>query len=111
MPVTIAEWLESRTPRPPAELAARLGDALGAAAARNAASAYDAMLDAAERMLAELTLHPCVERGQAMELLTADALITYAFESAAEAPEQVAARARQALVRLAALAPEGEERV
>jgi hypothetical protein len=40
-----------------------------------------------------------------LELLAADALVTYAFEAAADAPTLLSERARQAMMRIAALAP------
>ncbi len=104
--MTIAEWLEAREPRPPDELAARLRVALGASVRRSVGDAPDVLLQAAARVLEDLVRHPCMQRDQAMDLLTADALVTYAFEAAAEAPEQLEARATAALARLAALAPE-----
>jgi hypothetical protein len=101
--MTIAEWLATRTPTPPPQLAARLRDALGAAAEEDARLAPDRCLDAAEALVGRLLREGRTGRDSAAELLAADALVTYAFEAAAAAPERLEARARGAMMRLAQL--------
>lgn len=74
-------WLDARRPAPPAALAERL---------RGAAAASDGPLP---ETLARLGLHllggvvarPAGGRELALDLLAADALVTYAFEAQAEA--------------------------
>lgn len=102
--MTIGEWLATRTPAPPAELDAALRAALGDAVGRDAAAMHDEALAAAERLLSPLLARGCETRAQANILLTADALVTYAFEAAADEPEVIAERATAAMMRLAQLA-------
>jgi len=102
--VTIRDWLTSRTPPPPAQLRARIDDALGDRAGRPMADALAEHLAAAEVMLRDLLARPTAGRESALDLLVVDALVTYAFEAAAANPELLAGRASDAMVRLAALA-------
>jgi hypothetical protein len=101
--VTVGEWLVARTPRPPRALAARLGAVLGDALALDRAEACEALVAAAERLAAELLAKGSTTRDSALDLLTADALVTYAFEAAAEQPNELVARAHDAMLRMAAL--------
>jgi hypothetical protein len=102
--VTIGEWLDTRTPAPPEALAARLRAALGSQAQRDARELPDRALDAALVLLAALMARECTRRDQALDLLAADALVTYAFEAGSDAPERLAAQAEGAMQRIAALA-------
>ena len=102
--MTIGEWLDTRTPEPPAELAVVLREALGASLARDAAEMPEASLGAAEALLARALEAGCRDRAQAVVLLAADALVTYAFEAAAEDPDRLGERAAAAIERLARLA-------
>lgn len=77
----VIAWLESRRPAPPAALAACL-----------AAAVTDAALPLAEhlavlgqRLLTRVAGRPEGGRELALELLAADAFVTYAFEAQAEA--------------------------
>jgi len=54
--------------------------------------------------LTELAARPSAGRESALDLLTVDALVTYAFEAAAGAPESLEATATAAMIRLAATA-------
>jgi hypothetical protein len=77
----VLAWLESRRPAPPAALAACL-----AAAVTDAAlplSEHLALLG--QRMLTGVADRPDGGRELALELLAADAFVTYAFEAQAEA--------------------------
>jgi hypothetical protein len=102
--VTIAEWLATRTPVPPDALAERLRCALEPVLQRDAREIPDAALAAAEMVLADLRREGCTCRAQALDLLAADALVTYAFEAASEDPGTLATRADEAMRRIAALA-------
>jgi hypothetical protein len=51
--------------------------------------------------LAEVLADGCTARDAALDLLTADALVTYAFEAAAESPREVDAIAAEAMQRIA----------
>jgi hypothetical protein len=100
--MTPGEWLSGRTPVPPPALRARLTQAL-----RDVASAADDLpesyLRAAERLIEELLQGECTSRDSALDLLTADALVTYAFEAASESPESLVPRAAAAMRRIASL--------
>lgn len=104
--MTIAVWLATRTPPPPPLLAGRLEEALSPALGRDAAQLEDAALAAAEEMLHHLLSTPDAGRGRALDLLAADALVTYAFEAASDEPDAIAERAGRAMMRLALLATE-----
>lgn len=77
-----------------------LGDSLALDSSRGS----DACFDAGERLLEAVLEAGCSSRETARDLLTADALVTYAFEAAAQSPAALAARASGAMTRLAALA-------
>lgn len=64
----------------------------------------DALLDASATAMADLLRDGCLTRESGFDLLAVDALVTYAFEAAADDPEQLDARTRAALSRIAALA-------
>jgi hypothetical protein len=71
-------WLARRRPPPPDALPLPIGERIGSVTERLA----DAGAEALERALAQSG-----ERKGAFELLAADALLTYACESAAAAPD------------------------
>jgi len=66
--------------------------------------AYEVLLETAESMLADLIEHGCAHRERALDLLAVDALVTYAFEAAAESPSTLAERATSAMLAIARLA-------
>ena len=92
-------WLQSRQPAPPPDLAAKLAQCL--------AAAPDGMLEGASRAetvgrLGLARLRTAVWRrdateAAAMDLLAADALVTYAFEAAAEEGADLSALVRRLL--------------
>ena len=101
--MTIAEWLAARRPTPPPQLTERLLAALGAAGGDDATLTATRCLEAAERMVADLLRDGRTGRDSAPDLLAADALVTYAFEAASDAPESLVERAHAAMGRLASL--------
>jgi hypothetical protein len=101
--MTVREWLAQRQPAPPAALLARVETVLGAAAGESAGMAAEVCLRAAERLVAELLRGDCASRESALDLLAADALVTYAFEAAAETPGTLATTASAAMQRIASL--------
>lgn len=108
--MTVKEWLDARNPSGPAALRARIDDALGAAANGESATTASACLAAAETIVEELMLRDCTSRESALDLLAADALVTYAFEAASESPLQLVERATQAMMRMASLgSPSGHQ--
>ena len=64
----------------------------------------ESYLAAGELLLTGLLSADCTSRDCALDLLTADALVTYAFELAADDPSRITERAQRAMARLAALA-------
>lgn len=100
--MTIGEWLRSRTPRPPAALSVRLESVLVESLDESADQVPDLFLAAGERLVAELLRNDSTSRDSALDLLTADALLTYAFE-AAGCDAGIDARATEAMARMAAL--------
>ena len=101
--MTMGEWLARRTPPPPPALRTRLEQALGDATPTDDPDVPERCLRAAERLVRELLRSNCTTRESALDLLTADALVTYAFESAAESPADLTARATEAMRRIASL--------
>jgi hypothetical protein len=99
--VTVGAWLRERTPAPPARLAERLSEVLGRRSDLDERAAAACCLDAAESLLGELMADPSPGRESALDLLTVDALVTYAFEAAAREPESLEAQAASAMSRLA----------
>jgi hypothetical protein len=100
--MTLREWLDRRTPRPPERLCARIDAALVSAGSVNDVDIARALGDAAADILSTLAARsrptlqadPTRESGlrdEALDLLAADALVTYAIEAAAENPVTFAA--------------------
>ena len=102
--MTLSAWLDARRPAPPARLRARIDAALGLALEHDADDAAAACLQAGEQLTRQLLRENATSRDSALDLLAADALVTYAFEAASEHPGELAARSRAAMVRIAALA-------
>jgi hypothetical protein len=105
--VTIGEWLDRREPRPPAQLLESLKAALGPAVDQDAADSAAVFLVAAERMLRELVASRETGRPIAGDLLTIDALTTYAVESAAETLKNLPDFTDDAMARLANIVAPG----
>lgn len=103
---TLADWLDARTPPPPPRLAARVREVLADDLAAPAADAHARLLGAGERLLSALLARGSATRDVALDLLVADALVTYAFEAAAEQPESLEPRADEAMRRLSTLPEE-----
>ena len=102
--MTVGEWIRTRSPAPPPAIASRVIASLGKRVDDDAARAVESCLDAAIVLLEQLLATDPLDRGNATELLAADALVTYAFEAAAATPERLDDRAADAMLRLAALA-------
>lgn len=100
--MTLGDWLSSRTPAPPPALAERLRKVLGDALVRDAGDGPELMLAAAERLVPRLLGGDCRARTAALDLLTADALVTYAFEASCDEPASIGDRAARSMSRIAA---------
>ena len=96
-------WLDARDPAPPAALAARVQAAVDLPAAPPSAIPA-AALDAGVATLAAVLGDGGTTRASAIDLLAADALVTWAFEAAAESPGELDALAADAMERIARLA-------
>jgi hypothetical protein len=101
--MTLAAWLDARRPVPPAALRARIDAALALDLHADAGDAADTLLAAGERLVRSLLVEDATSRDSALDLLAADALVTYAFEAASERPADLSARAATAMTRIAAL--------
>lgn len=102
--MTIGAWLAARDPRPPELLRRRIAELLGSDLACPAEETAPRCLAAGERLLAALLGANSTARTSALELLAADALVTYAFEAASERPATIGELARGALYRIGAVA-------
>lgn len=101
--MTIGEWLATREPAPPDVLSQRLRARLGMDVEADVREAPDRFLAAAARVVGELLQEERTGRESAGDLLTADALVTYAFEAASEEPAGLTERARRAMAELTRL--------
>jgi hypothetical protein len=77
----VVAWLEARRPPPPPELRARLEAAVDDAEL----ALPDHLARLGEHLLARVVQRPEGGRELALDLLAADAFVTYAFEAQAEA--------------------------
>ena len=102
--MTLKQWVESRTPMPPPALMRRMHPALTRVDAAGATTPDRAALDAALELAQEILGDGNAARGGAITLLAADALVTYAFEAAADDPDRLDALAVEAMNRIAATA-------
>ncbi len=102
--MTVADWLRGRTPPPPAGLEGRVASVLGESLARPVAEAPAHFLAAGERLLEELIRNNSTSRASALDLLTADALVTYAFEACSDSPSRIDDLAAGAMLRIGSVA-------
>lgn len=102
--MTVRDWLDDRSARPPARLAERIEQVLAERSDAPLARAAGECVDAATKLLAELVARPAAGRESALDLLTVDALVTYAFEAASDDPASLSERAHDAMRRLSAAA-------
>jgi hypothetical protein len=100
--VTLGLWLSERSADVPPRLTARIDEALGPRRAAPYAEATVQCLDAAEVLLRDLLSREATGRESALDLLTVDALVTYAFEAASDDPSSLQAFATSAAARFAA---------
>jgi hypothetical protein len=98
--MTVRAWLRERSPRPPERLGERIDAALGDRGDADRIHAEIACLDAADLLLREVLVRDSAGRDSALDLLTVDALVTYAFEAASERPTSLESHAARAIVQL-----------
>jgi uncharacterized membrane protein len=101
--MTLLGWLDTRRPIPPPALRARIAAALGESLHSDVSDAVESCLSAGERLVESLLRNNATTRDSALDLLAADALVTYAFEAGSDRPRELAARARDAMTRIASL--------
>ncbi len=99
--MTIRDWLAHREPSPPRVLRERV-EAL-ALAAPDEVDPASSLLAAAEAALAQLSTLAPDDRATALDLLAVDALVTYAFEYAADTPDAIPSLSSHAMSRLSAV--------
>lgn len=102
--MTVFEWLESRTPRPPHSLADRLDTILASLAPDSSEAIPDTLLRASEALIGGLLQRAGSTRDSALDLLAADTFMTYAMEAAAEDMQSLDACAAGAMSRVSAIA-------
>ena len=98
----LSGWMEARTPAPPQELVPRIQRMIGGGATGSCPA--DALVDSSVAAMRQLLVDGCLTRESGLDLLAVDALVTYAFEAAADEPVELEERAERALARIAALA-------
>jgi len=98
----IGAWLAARTPAPPDALRERVAALVRSEEllAGGGATAAELLVRAAERTLRALLRGDPRRRECALDLLAADALVTYGFEAAADAPATIEPLAHGAMARL-----------
>jgi hypothetical protein len=104
--VNASEWLASGRPAPPAKLAQRLESALSEFPSAPDVTPSDAFAVAAAGILRSLMTQDSklsTRRDEAIDLLAADALVTYAIEAAADECGSFAERTDAVMARLVAL--------
>ncbi len=101
--MTLHDWLERRDPIPPPALRQRVRELVDAVAPAGDPTAT--LLAAAEAALQGLVRDGSLDRAAALDLLAVDALVTYAFESAAESPGGIPVQSAEAMARLSRVAP------
>jgi len=100
---TVGAWLAAVQPAPPPALAARLAVLLQPYQTLSATHVPESCLAAGEHLLDALLASGATTRGTALDLLAVDALVTYAFQAAADEPQRLEARAARAMARIASL--------
>jgi hypothetical protein len=99
-------WLENRTPESPAALVERIRNVFAEHPEYAQLHRVDAFVDAGEVLLRRVLVTDTEARASALDLLAADACVTYAFEAAADEPSKRGARAAAATIKIARVADE-----
>lgn len=99
--VIAGAWISRAQPEAPERIVARVREVLTTNPKAQQLDVGDALLDAADELL-RLVLRGGEEpaRERALDLLAADACVTWAFEAAAEDPGTISERARATMQRL-----------
>ena len=103
--MTHSSWIASRQPEAPERIVGRATAVLRSNPAWASLPVAEALLQAGETLLASvLAERSGVARDRALDLLAADACVTWAFEAAADDPSTLGERARDAMRRIAEVA-------
>lgn len=100
---TVGDWMARIAPAPPTALHQRLRELVAPSAHRPVTDVPEACLEAGERLLDALLASGSTSRATALDLLAVDALVTYAFQAAADDPTRLEERAARAMQRIASL--------
>ncbi len=100
---SVGDWFAVLQPAPPPALGLRLAQLLEPYANLPEAELPESCLAAGEQLLQGLLISGSTSRATALDLLAVDALITYAFQAAADDPARIESRAARAMGRIAAL--------
>lgn len=109
--MTVRDWIGSQSPPPPSRLAGRLSAALSAADRSTHHETPRVLLDAATGILRQSIQEPnrLRSRSAALDLLAADALITYALEAAADDCDSFVAQTDEMIRRLSSVVIDSTE--
>lgn len=103
----VLQWIDLHGAEAPPRLAARVREVLDADPRVAGLAVPEAMLRAGETLLAAVLAEGAPTgpaRDRALDLLAADACVTWAFEAAADEPGTLPARAENAMRRIAEVA-------
>jgi hypothetical protein len=100
---TVGAWMAGIEPVPPEALHRRLCELVAPWAELPLSEVPEACLEAGERLLDALLASGSTSRATALDLLAVDALVTYAFQAAADDPRRLEERSARAMARIAAL--------
>jgi hypothetical protein len=100
---TVGGWFDALSPAPPEGLRVRLAALLQPFGHLPERQVPEVCLDVGQQLLDALLASGSTTRETALDLLAVDALITYAFQAAADEPSLMEARAARALASIAAL--------
>ena len=100
--MTLRDWLADREPVPPRILRERV-EALALEIPDQDGETPDQLLAAAEAALERMAREGTDDRAAALDLLAVDALVTYAFEFAAQSPDGIPRLSERAMTRLSAV--------
>ena len=104
---SLQSWLDAREPEAPETLKARIAELVAEHPEWAAMPRAEALLIAGEVLMKEVLAAAPKDRDAALDLLAADACVTYAFEAAADEPSHFTERAERAMQRIAELAAKG----
>lgn len=104
--MTHVDWLAQRTPEAPPALLQCARELFESHPEWESLPRVDAFVEASEVLLRRVLVGGTVARASALDLLAADACVTWAFEAAADDPATIAGRAERATEGIAAIAAE-----